>query len=241
MRISLLLLFILCQLHVQASPPIRLYMIPGMGTDVRVFDGLELDTQLIQPIPLEWPPYSECRGLNEYAHQFLAQIDTTAPFMLLGVSMGGMLAMELGQLTSPLSIILISSAQSTKGLPFHYKVGRYFPVYQLLGDNRLNKIANNEKTFRDVLKEEDKVLYSSMLMQTGSSFLKWQMKSIVHWKFSSSSSPPILHIHGDNDKILPIKRAPADIIISDGDHKMIVNHRRTLQEKIETYVGNMVH
>ena len=51
---------------------------------------------------------------------------------------------------------------------------------------------------------EDKKLLNSILKDTNIHFLKWALTVISTWKIETMNNE-IIHIHGDNDKILPLK------------------------------------
>lgn len=208
-----------------------------MGTDSRVFDDFTFNEDLYHTIPVQWTDYHDCSGLREYAKKLATQIDTTKPFILLGVSMGGMLAMEMSQIVNPDKIILISSAKSQKEIPFKYKIGRVLPLYGLVNDKMLHSIANKKSTYKDIHDTTDQVLYKKMLLNCGADFLKWQMKSICQWKFESNNLPPIFHIHGDKDNILPIRKINCNVVIENGTHKMVINYPKKLIDIIQNHMN----
>ena len=80
--------------HLIASPldtlPV-IYLIPGQGADHRLFDSLKVDKAFtVKHIKYSTP--SKNMTMEEYAKELSAQIDTTSPFILVGVSLGGMLS-----------------------------------------------------------------------------------------------------------------------------------------------------
>ena len=227
---------------VAQSNKINLYTIPGMGTDHRIFEQLELNLEEVNVIPIRWEEYSTCEGLSQYAQKLAHQVDTTQSHLLLGVSMGGMLAMEISQVTHPVGVVLISSAKSISEIPLKYKVGRYIPIYRVLGEQMLGRIADRERTFKDVKSNADKALYQIMLNACGAEFLKWQMEAICNWRFAeSATSTPVYHIHGAMDKILPISKVECNTYLPDGTHKMIVNKREELASLITVEVVRMIN
>ena len=218
--------------------PLNAYLIPGMGTDHRVFNDYHFDTTLINATPIKWADWKNSNSLGDYAQALVYQIDTTAPFVLVGVSMGGMLAMEMSRIIQPEAIILISSARSSRHLPTKSKIGKHLPAYCLLTDKMLQKIAAKKRFFKDIKSNSHKYLYQAMLIGTGADFLKWQFQAITRWAFEPDGSEPfIFHIHGSKDKILPLKKKmPADVIIEGGGHKMVVNRVGELTGLIERFV-----
>ncbi len=222
----------------EMSHPIHIYLIPGMGTDHRVFNDYQFDNALIRATRIKWVDPQESTSLEEYAQLLSSQIDTTAPFILIGVSMGGMLAMELSRILNPEAIVLVSSARSSKGLPLKAKFGKYLPTYRLLTDKWLARVANIKWFPKDVKNKQHKLLYRSMLKDTGADFLKWQLNAIIHWSYAlHSDDPPVFHIHGKKDRVLPLKKCvTADVVIEGGTHKMVVNRSEELVCLIEDFV-----
>lgn len=211
-----------------------------MGTDHRVFHKFRFENPRITVKPMPWPDYSGCSSLQEYAKSFLDEIDTSGPFFLLGASMGGMLAREIAAISRPNGLILLSSAMSPQELPRHYRLGRYFPVYHGVSDSLLGKIADSRKVYGDIHAPEDQTLYAQMLRDTGAAFLKWQMKTIVHWR-SRSELPenlPVLRIHGGRDRVLPARllKTPIDHLFPEGSHKLVINHSEIISQQVEQFI-----
>jgi len=219
-------LFLLGGKLISQNQKIDLYLIPGMGTDHRIYKdldfGLEVNKKLIY-----WPENAtELKGLKELALAVSTQIDTTRKFVILGNSMGGMISMELSKLVSPEAIILVSSINSSSELPTRYKLGRMIPLHKLLTEKRLVRKANNPRTFRKVNDPELRNLYPLMLKTCGSEFLKWQMNSIVHWKFKQELiNCEVYHIHGKKDRVLPLRKTTANQVLESGTHKLVANFR----------------
>jgi len=221
------------------SQNITVYLIPGMGTDHRIMEGFNFGEN-VNHVLIHWPENpTEKNGLKGLAESIVAQIDTTEKFVLFGVSMGGMLSIELTQLINPEAVILVSSVESSKEIPFRYKLGRVIPAHRLLTEKRLIKKAENPRTWREVESEKLKILYPNMLKKCGSEFLKWQMNSIAHWKLKNPSiNCEVFHIHGDKDPILPLRKTRADKVISGATHKLIANGRDVIQLEVRKFLSS---
>lgn len=59
-------------------------------------------------------------SLKAYVQRLSAQIDTSEEFAIVGVSFGGIVAVELNKIICPKQTILISSAMTSKQLPRAY-------------------------------------------------------------------------------------------------------------------------
>lgn len=83
-----------------------LYAISGLGADERVFQYLKLEHELI-PIPWLTPENGE--PIEWYAKRMAAKINTEEEFVILGVSFGGLVAVEMSKILKPTITVLISS------------------------------------------------------------------------------------------------------------------------------------
>lgn len=92
-------------------------MIGGLGADERVFKFLKLncDFEIIKWINPE--PKEE---LESYVNRLLKQINQDEEFGILGVSFGGIVAIEISKIIKPKKLILISSVESSSQLPKSY-------------------------------------------------------------------------------------------------------------------------
>ena len=75
---------------------IDVYMIPGLGTDYRVFRDFSLENGNIKYI--QWEDPGDVKTLEEYASLLETQIDTSRKYVIVGASFGGMIGVELSQI-----------------------------------------------------------------------------------------------------------------------------------------------
>ncbi len=100
----------------------KIYGISGLGADKRIFDSLNLDYPLI---PVDWIEPTENESLKDYSNRLLKVIDTKSDFALLGVSFGGLVAVEISKVLKPRLTIIISSAETKNELrPIYRGVGK---------------------------------------------------------------------------------------------------------------------
>ncbi|PCJ63779.1 MAG: hypothetical protein COA58_15330 [Bacteroidetes bacterium] len=175
------------------------------------------DSFELKYIALPTPDQGEM--LPEYAQRFIPQIDTSEPFSLIGVSLGGMICVELADMLDPENVILISSAKCAAELPNRYRfqqkvrLNRIVPAaWYKIGALFLQPIVepdrNKEKaTFKRMLKSKDKI------------YMKRAVDMIINWN-RETYSEDIIHIHGDNDNTIPIMNVKPTITIKEGSHMM---------------------
>ena len=201
----------------------KLYLIGGLGADERVFKYLNLDcpTQVIKCII----PYPN-EDLDLYVKRLTQQIDQHEQFSFLGVSFGGIIALELAKITNPVKVILISSVETSSQLPRLYlSIGK---------TGLLNLIPSSMMKLPNVImyylfSAKDKNLLGNIIKDTDPEFIKWALKSILKWSNSSNHIKPI-RIHGTRDRVIPLKGEA--IKIKDGGHFMIVDNAKEISRLV---------
>jgi pimeloyl-ACP methyl ester carboxylesterase len=206
----------------------NIYFLSGLGADERVFHKIKLENYNV--IHVKWiTPLLE-ESIEDYALRLTEQIITSQP-ILVGLSFGGMMAVELAKHIGTEKIILISSSKNKTEIPFYYKLAGKMQLHKIIRARflvRANKITN--KIF-SVRSSEDKKIISSMMGASDVVFLNWAIDKILHLK-NEVVHKNLIHIHGSADRILPIRFINADIVIKDGTHLMIMNKAEEVQKKI---------
>lgn len=131
MRKHVLILLLLAVSGFLCAQNYRVYFIPRQGSDYRLFQHLALSDGFIK-VNVKCPTPHTNQTLPDYARQLSVQFDTTMPFVIIGVLLGGMLATELTDLLHPEKTIIISSAKCQQELPWCYKVFRKFLLNRYL-------------------------------------------------------------------------------------------------------------
>ncbi len=206
----------------------NIYVFTGLGADERVFYKINFGNY--NPIHIKWITPIQKETIEEYALRLTQQITTSNP-ILLGLSFGGMMAVEVAKHIDTEKIILISSSKNKNEIPFYYKLAGRMRLHKLIKAKflvRANKLTNKIFSART---REDKKMISSMIGASDVVFLDWAIDKIVHLK-NEVIHKNLTHIHGTADRILPIRFVKADVLIKGGTHLMIVNRAVEVQEKI---------
>ena len=94
----------------------KIYLIPGLGFDHRIFSKLNLEEQNIQYF--NWIEPLEHESIRKYAERLAEDIvDDGERTLLIGHSLGGILSQEIACFKQVGQIVLISSIKSRKELP----------------------------------------------------------------------------------------------------------------------------
>ncbi len=197
----------------------EIYIFSGLGADERVFQRLDLSDYSISFIKWQTPLYNE--SVESYATRLLDQITSERP-ILLGLSFGGIIAIEVAKRIETEKLILISSAKTRTEIPFYYRFARKLYLHKLLPSTLLKHLSFITNWFFGVTSSCEKELLRQILIETDPKFLRWAIDKIVNWT-NTTQPRNVFHIHGTSDRILPIKFVSCDIKIKDGGHLMILN------------------
>lgn len=198
----------------------KVYFIPGLGADKRVFRHMQLP-EGFEMVHIDWLTPLEQESLQEYASRLTMAIDSSQPFILVGLSFGGMLATEICRILRPEKTILIASLPSASQLPPYFKWARPLGLQKIIPIG-LFKNASLAKRLFTTESAEDKDLLRMIIRETDPGFIRWALGAILSWE---NSPPPegIYHIHGTRDNLLPIRYVKPTHILSGGGHLMVMN------------------
>lgn len=206
-----------------------IYAIPGLGTTGKLFQHLKVKDAEI--VVLQWPRPEAHYSLKDYAKEFLKQIDASRPFYLLGVSFGGMLCMELSKLISPQKIFLVSSSKTRRELPGLIRLFRYFPLHKLIPERHHRKMASQSRWFLGFDKSYMPD-FLAMIDAMPDHYFSRAIGYIVNWN-NMDAHGPIVHIHGNADRLLLYRCVKADYTIHRGSHAMIIEQAEEINQIIE--------
>lgn len=197
-----------------------IYLFPGQGADARQFKHLEFPPGY-DTVQISYPVPEKRENMAVFASRFIKEIDQSRPYILMGVSLGGMICTELCDTLSPLLTIIISSAKTTHELPGRYtfqkhlRLNRIVPKRLTKGGGRLLQgivepdRKHDKQTFKDMLKAKDPL------------YLKRTVDMIINWDRTSFPNK-IIHIHGDEDHTIPVKNVKYDYLLKEGSHMMVL-------------------
>lgn len=200
---------------------LNVYCIPGMGVNERLFRNLTLVDCAVHHIKWETPYNKE--PLADYALRLSKQIDTSKPFVLIGVSFGGMCSVEISKKLKPLKTFIISSNKFHSELPLKIAFWRVLPIYRLFRDGFYKNAVMLAKRQFGVVTEEQKTNFRKMLDEAPPNYYNGAVHCIVDWR-NETRPDHLIHIHGNSDRVLPLRKLKGcDHVIKGGTHFMIIN------------------
>ena len=204
---------------------LKIYAISGLGADRRVFDFLNLDLELV---PIDWIEPKKNESIENYAERLSKIIDTRHDFILMGVSFGGLVAVEISKILKPKLTILISSVATKKEIPKFLKLIGQTEIINLIPKELFNPPL---KLAHYLFGARNKNLLNQILQDTDLRFAKWAVQELTKWR-NEEHIPNLIRIHGTHDKLLPWKGTGNVELIEEGEHFMIVDHADELSRVI---------
>ena len=165
-----------------------------------------------------------------YATRLLPQITSHKP-VLIGVSFGGMIALEIGKLIPVEKVILISSAKSPNAIPSYFKIIPKLRLEKLVRPASLKKPNEIFFWLFGVTSKEHKALLASIMKDTDEIFLTWAIETITRWD-NNTSPNQVIQIHGTKDRILNVRNA--DYLVNGGGHLMVVTQAKEVSQILKT-------
>ncbi len=213
-------LLVLCGQCILAQENPRVYLIPGQGSDHRVFNNLKIDTRFDTAHIHYFTPDTGWT-MRDFAMELSTQIDTAKKFVIVGYSLGGMIATEMSYFLNPDKTIIISSAKCSNELPTRYTFQKKIPVYELVSAKTAKKGAQVLQPIVEPDRKNEKETFKNMLADKDPEFLKRTIGMIISWE-NQRCNGDIIHIHGDNDKTIPSRNVDYDYLIDNGSHLMLL-------------------
>lgn len=205
-----------------------IYCISGLGADEMAFSRLKIQGYKLVYLPWLLPHNNET--IVQYATRMCIGITEENP-ILMGLSFGGMMSIEISKILPVEKIILISSIKSAVELPW-WMMGA--------GKLRLNKIISMrsykilepiQNRFLGVKDKDEIEMVRNYRKNAPEIYTNWAINQVLNWK-NNWQPPTIFHIHGDNDKMFPIRNVSPTHIIKGGGHFMIMNKAAEISECI---------
>ena len=199
----------------------KVYFISGLAADRRVFKYIEvpLDYEIVH---LDWIEPIKNETLSAYSMRLAEKINARESFALVGLSMGGMIAVEISRHLNPAHTILISSVPSSDQLPIYFKWAAKINLHKLVPVSMV-KSASIMKRLFTAETPEDKIILKQIIRESDPIFIKWAMGAILKWK-RKELPLSYIHIHGTRDELLPMRYTKPTHSINKGGHLMVLNH-----------------
>ncbi|CAA6799394.1 MAG: Unknown protein [uncultured Aureispira sp.] len=211
----------------------KVYLIPGLGNDVRIFSNLiplllEQDVCCLEHLE----PLSVKESIESYAQRLVDGIpDLEEPPVLIGMSLGGTIATEMAKRMPYRKLILISSFKHQTEVPLLFKIGRKIPLYRFVPTWYIRLIVPLFAWLLGICTKEESKLLKLMLYARTASHFAWGREAVVHWD-NMDYPAEFIHINGTKDHIFKRSEKQATHLIKGGTHNMVLDRAEEIAEII---------
>ncbi|MES2112554.1 MAG: alpha/beta hydrolase [Bacteroidota bacterium] len=196
----------------------KAYLIPGLGADSQIYNNIVIeDYELIK---IDWIEPDKTDTLKSYAQKLILQYNIAPLSIVIGNSLGGMVAIEIAKILPVKKVILISSIKTIDEAPAYFSFFRALPVYKIIPGKLITSMGFGIRFMFGKMSEADNQLFIDMLENSSPKFMKWAMYALLHWDNKTIPSNVTI-ITGDKDKVFDYRRIGNPVIVKGGTHIMI--------------------
>lgn len=214
----------------------RLYLLPGLGADTRMYRNLDCGPDA-EVIALPWIAPGSAASLGEYAERLIAHYRPEPPYAVGGVSLGGMIAQEWAHRDKAEGLVLISTATSRTDMAVPIRAAAALRVGPVISKPLLRALGAAGDRFT-TKSPEGRALFLRMLDESDADFLTFGARAVLDWE------PPGIHlpyvrIHGSADLIFPAASLSDAVLIPGGNHFMIFDRGREIGGEVARFLSTL--
>jgi len=186
-----------------------IYLLPGMGANSNMYQGAWLEFN--HAACLDWPPYQGEASLSELARSVAMHYKIQDNDILIGSSLGGMVALEISKLLHLERVVLVGSAIDASEM--NSLLTLLAPVVDIAPIEFLQKLAGRRDS-----------LFQQMFAASDAVFMRAMCKAISTWAGYPGNLTTVTRIHGEKDKVI---KCPRDChVIKRAGHLLPITHAK---------------
>jgi len=216
--------------------PKKIHLISGLGADKRAFEMLQLNPRF-EKNHVDWIEPMKPETIDHYAKRLIEKYQISDGDIIIGLSFGGIIAVEMNKYLSPGLTILISSISTGRELSSAFKLIGKLKLHKLVSREKLTKPNPVNYYVFGIETEEQKELLDRIISEADPDFTEWAIDVMLRWK-NKVKYEKLVKLHGDNDKIFPVKKTYADYVIKGGAHLMVHNRADEISEILNHLLEN---
>ena len=210
-----------------------------MGGDSRLFRLIRMpEVEIVTPDHIE-PAQGE--ALTQYASRIADRLNIQAADVVGGVSFGGMLAGEIARQRPVAGLILLGSCLRPARLPWSYRwlemLGRFIPDF-VLGLRSWRPLVRWR--FAPLSRDAETCLIE-MAANYPTAQIRAFARMVIGWAGIDNVVCPVLSVHGDYDRIIPLKCAEPGLILKDAGHAFTLTHADDTISAIREFLRTRVN
>lgn len=208
----------------------KVFLIPGLGADTRIYNNIEIPDNEV--VPIDWLIPDVADTLEKYAQKLIDQYYIKYDDVVIGNSLGGMIAIEIAKKVPLNKTILISSIRTVSEAPWYFKIFRTAPIYKLLPNKIFTHLGAAIRPVFGNMAAEELWLFKDMITHASPFFMKWAMWAVLQWK-NETIPNNVFQIIGDVDRVFPLNRNMDPMIVKGGTHIMIFDRAKEVNKLLK--------
>lgn len=183
-----------------------------------------------------WLTPGKNEPLEAYAKRMAEQIKEPHP-VLMGLSFGGMMCIEIAKLVDAEKVILISSIPSFKQMPLWMRAAGKLKLNKIIPVHAYTRVLEPVQNYHMGVKTKEEIeIVRQYRKNVSRVYLDWAVNAVLNWKNNWQPSK-LYHIHGDADRIFPLKKVNPDYIVKGGTHFMIFSRAKEVNDCLSLIAG----
>ena len=216
---------------------IQVYLVPGLAASPTIFEYIKLPEDIFEIHFLEWFLPKDKESIEDYALRMTKKIKHKNP-VLIGVSFGGLLVQEMALHIETRKVIIISSIKSNKELPMRLKIAKSTKAYKMIPTQLFSNVETLAKyAFGENAVSRRLKLYEKYLQMRDKKYLDWAIENVILWR-RTIPDENVIHIHGNEDAIFPIKHIKNAIVLKGATHVLVIMKYKWLNENLPKLILN---
>ena len=176
-------------------------------------------------------------SLYDYAKRMIDKYGIEQADIVVGLSFGGLVAQQIGEIIKLDFIILISSFRTKDDLKIHFSSGLKMKLHKLMPEMKSELIGSMVATYLNSGSKISVPVLKEMVMSTDMKLMKWSLEKI--YEQDVLLAPDILKysIIGDKDKVVKPWIIETTYIVEDGSHFMVFDKAKEVTKIISSIIG----
>lgn len=217
---------------------IKAYFISGLGADASVFSRLTLDPE-VEIHHLPWLEPEEEEDMDCYARRMASKIAAPEKCVLVGLSFGGVMAIEIAKRHPVRQVILISSIKQKEEMPIQLNLIGLLNLTQLVPASTLLHFKPLIHWFFGIRGADERAMFEALIDRTDEALIDWSSEQIIQWQ-GEHGLANITHIHGTADTVFPIRNINADHVVQGGPHFMVFTHAKEVSKLLNAIFDRLM-
>lgn len=207
----------------------KIYCVSGLGADEKAFAKIKVAGYELEFI--QWLTPEKNERIEAYAMRMSQSVKEENP-VLMGLSFGGIMCIEMAKLMPVAKLILISSVPAYKQIPLWMRTAGKLKLNKVLPMRSASTLLEPVQNYHiGAGTDEEKEIVRQYRKMVSPVYLHWAINAILNWK-NVWRPKSVYHLHGDADRIFPIKNVKPDYIVKGGTHFMVYTKAKEISEKL---------